>query len=189
MAWIIGKKSDDSLIEISIKLPDFSLEELETIIPGNYGGSASDYTFYQMDAVETERIKSGDEYDLEWDNHEITGIDFAAEDVKRWVKIYADKTEIDGDGSDTANITLEVWKADLSAIDTNVNVTGKSLPILTPDGERIVKINISGGVASRAFKTTKAGKWIFPGRGKGYENVRFVGTPLQIVVRDINIWN
>ena len=185
MAWIIGRKSDESTVEVSIKQPDFTLEQLQTVIPVNYGGVAGDYSFYQMQGTDEERIKDGWEYDLTWTAGEITDIDFTPEESKRWLKVSATKTEIDDDGVETVDITLELWKADLSGIETAITASS-TIPILTPSGERWSKASIVDGVKTKSFKTTKSGTWVFPSRAKRFRNVRvFNQVILDVIETDI----
>lgn len=170
MAWIIGKKSDESIVEISNKVPDFGITELQTVIPLNHGGVSGDYSYYQLPAADLDKIVDGWEYTITWAGNEITGVDFSTEENKRWIKVTVNKTEIDDDGVDSLTLRLEVWKADQSGIDTNVTASAK-IPILTPNGEKWVKASVVNGVREVSFSTTKSGEWVVPSRVR-FNNVR-----------------
>jgi len=185
MAWIIGQKSDESVLEISMKLPDFTLTELETIVPAKLGGVAGDYSFFHMDATDEARIKDGWDYDIVWTTNEITDIDFSPEENKRWVKFTADKTEIDDDGVDSVEIIMEIWDKDLTGIETGISTTS-SVPILTPSGEKWTKASIVNGIRTKNFTTTKSGTWVFPSRSNRFKNVRvFNQIVLTVIETDI----
>ena len=189
MGWVAGKKSGETLVEVLLRRPEWTLAQLQNVIPINYGGVSGDYSFHQMSANDEVRVRNGDEYSVVWTANEISSVSFAPEDAKRYVKIYADALEIDGDGVDTSNITLEVWKTDLSGIDTAVTVSNKSIPIQTPDGERWARVSVTNGVATKAFKTTKAGEWQFPARRRRFRDVRVLDPILVINVRDTSVWD
>jgi len=186
MPYIAGKKSDESLVEVLIRRPEWTIAQLEIAIPANHGGVKGDYSFYKMSATEENRIINLDNYVLTWAVNEVTAIDFSPEDSKRFVKIYSDVSEIDGDGIDEAQITLEVWKSDGSGIDTAVTATSK-ISVLTPNGKRWMKVSVVNGTVTKTFKTTIDGTWIFPADMKRFENVRVKGSRLKIEVIAINI--
>jgi len=216
MAYIAGRKSDESLVEILLKRPEWTIDDvtidkrtkeilntqeeinavpevyrreitgLKTVIPINHGGQASDYSFHKMTQNEEDRIRNGDSYSLIWIANEVTGIDFSLEDAKLYLKIYSDKAEIDGDGNEEAQITFEFWKTDKSAIDTSINIISK-IPIFTPNKHAWINISIVNGTATEPFKTTEYGKWIFPSELKRFENVRVLGNRLEIEVIAIGI--
>lgn len=188
MGWLTGRKTGQIKIETHLSRPDFTLAGLQNAIPINYGGAANDYSFYQMTAPEEVRTRNGDEFDYVWTGSDLTGMTFAPEDAKRIIKLFTDTDEIDGDGVDVANLTLQVWQTDNSAIDTAVNVTAKPIPIGTPDGERLARITIVNGLATKAFTSTKPGLWRFPGISKRYKNVR-IENQIIIEVRDVSIWD
>lgn len=166
-AWIIGRKSDKSVVEVSLKRPQFTLQELEFAIPNNYGGVAGDYSYFESTDEDVVRFRDGWERDLVWSGNEITDIDWSPEENKVWIKMYSDEVEIKNDGVDSVNLRLEVWKADLSGIATNINTTA-DVPIKTPDGNRWAKATVVNGVFEKSFKTTKPGEWVFPGLGKRF---------------------
>ncbi len=167
--YITGKKSDESLVEVHLKKPEWELDKLKYAVVQNYGGSESDYSFFQASVNDEQKMRDGWEYDLVWSGGEITDIDWTPETNKVWIKMSATKTEINGDGIDSTDITLEVWKADLSGIANNVNVTA-DLPIKTPDGNRWVKATVTNGTLTKTFKTQKSGTWAFPGKRKRFES-------------------
>jgi len=181
MGYIIGKKSDESFVTETIKAPEWIIANLHISIVANFGGVAADYSYYQMTQNEVDRFQNGDDYVLTWAAKEITALDFTTEDAKRHIKIYADKSEIDDDGIDTAQITIEVWKADKSAIDTAVTAT-KKLIISAPTGIIPVKVTVTNGTVTRPFKTTKAGTWIFPADSQRVGNLNVLGNQLEIEV-------
>ena len=107
------------------------------------------------------RIRNGDTYALVWEDGEVTGFDFSDEDAKRWVKVTASKTEILADNTETTTITFELWKANKSGIATNIT-TNANVPILTPNGQRKVRVSLVNGVATKVFKTAIPGIWVAP---------------------------
>lgn len=172
MAWIIGKKSDESVIEISNKRPDFSLEDLQDIIPTNKGGVATDYSFYQLSQTEIDRLSDGSAHSINWVSNEIDSVDFALEDSKPWAKVSCDKEYILNDDTEIATITVEIWKTDLSEIDTSFNFPNVRIPIRTPNGNKIVRFDIVSGTATKSFKTSVSGEYKFPAVSKRYNSVR-----------------
>lgn len=224
MAWIIGKKSDQSIIEISNKQPDFYLDDnwidkrtgsilatqqeidacfttdvnnlkivhakffkgLNSIIPETFGGTSSDYSFLKLTSEEINRILDGAAYTIVWVDGVISSIDFSLEDGKPWAKVSSDQEFIANDGIDSATLTLEIWKTDLSGIDTAFQFPGVRIPIKTPDGQRTVRFDIVNGTASRVFKTTRAGTYTFPGVAKRYNSVRLFNQ-IKIEVDDVDI--
>lgn len=185
MAWIIGRKSDLSLVEITNN-SFATLQRLETVFPQKFGGVASDYSYLDIDEVTFARISNGDSYTLDWSGTDLTGVDFTTENTKLWVKLATDKTVVLGDNIDSATITLEVWNAGLTTIRGNVNVTGRRVPILTPDGLRYVRFNISSGVGTATFKTNKTGQYTFPAESKRFDNFR-IFNQINIEVDDVTL--
>ena len=185
MSWIVGKKSDESEVEILIREPEWTLAQLTAVIPVNHGGVSDDYSYYEMQGTDEVRLLDGWEHELVWTDNAITSVDFSAEENKRWLKFSIDKTEISDDGVETVEITLELWKADLSGIETNITASA-SLAILTPAGERWTKAGVVNGVKVKNFKTTKSGAWVFPSRAKRFGNFRvFNQVTLQVNETDI----
>jgi len=213
MGYIAGRKSDESLVEVLIKRPEWTVNDetvdirteeilntpeklivvapefrrettgLKTVIPHNYGGKADDYSFHKMTENEQDRVKNGDSYEFTWTDNELTGIDFALEDDKQYIKVYADKTEIDGDGIEEAQITFEIWKTDKTSIDTSVGSTIK-IPVLTPigRGRKWIKVSIVNGTVTMPFKSIESGAWIFLSEFKRFGNLRVFGNRLEIEV-------
>lgn len=172
MAWIIGKKSDESILEISNKRPDFSLQELETIIPQNKGGVSSDYSFLQLSTEEIDKILDGQSYTIKWVSNDLESIDFTLEESKPWAKVSCDKEYILNDGVEEAALTVEIWKTDLSELDTSFQFPNVRIPIKTPNGSKIVRFDIVNGTAIKKFKTTVSGDYVFPGVSKRFNSVR-----------------
>ena len=129
----------------------------------NYGIVDSNLSlFYVAESnASVVRIRNGDVYTLTWSGGEINGADFSTEDAKRWVKVTASKTEILADNTDTTTITFELWKADKSGIAAAVT-TNANVPILTPNGQRKVRVSLVNGVATKVFKTSIPGIWVAP---------------------------
>lgn len=186
MAWIIGKKSDESIVEVNHKVPDFELIELQDAFVANRGGVVSDYSFLQITDTEISRIEDGETHSINWVANEIDNVDFTAEESKPWAKISSNEEYIDNDGIDSATLTLEIWKTDLSEIDTTFQFPGVRIPIATPEGPKMVRFDIVNGTASKSFKTTKSGKYTFPGVSKRYNSVR-IFNQIEIEVDDIDI--
>ena len=169
MGWIVGKKSDESQVEVLIRQPEWLQSELEEVIPINHGGVSGDYSYYQMQGTDEANILDGWEYVLTWAAGEITDIDFSTEESKRLIRVTSDVTELDADGVDSVQVTAQIWKADQTGIDTAIsgNIV---IPIITPDRVvRKVKFSVVSGQLTRTFKTTKAGTWTIPAVDKRFD--------------------
>lgn len=111
--------------------------------------------FFWIDEIETEgsdfkRIMNGDEFVVVWANDKITGVDFSTEDAKGYLKFETNKTEIRGDGVDTATITLTVYQPDKVTVK---NITAARLiPIKTPSGIISARMAITNGIGTLQFK-------------------------------------
>lgn len=154
---------------------------LNTLVPKNQGGVLSDYSFYQLSEEDKARESDGEEHVITWTDNEITGVDFSPEENKLWVKFTADKTEIDDDGVDSVQITLEIWEADQSGIKTNLTASSQ-IPILTPNGEKWSNASVIDGVKVKNFSTTKSGTWVFPSKAKRFKNVRVMNQIVLTVI-------
>ena len=185
MAWLIGRKSNSEIVEFT-KSEHWTLAKLQFAIPTNKGGVAGDYSYYEMQAVDADKVGDGWAYTPVWSSGEIIGVDFASETGKPWVKLSATKTFIANDGVDSTVITLEVWRPDLSQIMASVQRTAFRVSIVTPDGDRFVRINIVNGVGVATFKTTKAGAYTFPADAKRYGTMR-IFNQLKIDVDDLTL--
>lgn len=177
MAWIIGRKpiapaTEGTIVDFFRRDPDFTLGKLQSIIPTNYGGVSGDYSYYYFTGDEYDKMIDGWAYTLIWLNGEITGVDLSNETTKPWVKLSATKSYIANDGIESTVITLEVWKPNLSGIATTVQRNQFRVTIETPNGIRFVRINIVNGIGTATFKTTVAGKYIFPADAKRYGTMR-----------------
>ena len=186
MAYVVGKKSDESIIEIHMPSPAWSLEQTQTIFVNKFGGVVGDYSFFEMDNTDVIQVQDQWEHTVVWTANEITDIDWTPETSKRWLKVSCDKTEIENDGVEVAVITLEAWKADLSGIDTNLNGT-ILMPIVTPFGARSVKVAVTNGVMVKNFKTDKSGSWNFPLVNDRFANVR-VFNQVSLNVIESSVW-
>jgi hypothetical protein len=178
MSFYIAAKIDTKdVLEIgnnSLQLSSASVRDaFKSALSTNYTTSINNIFVYYEDIMSSEAklVMEGASYALIWSGTTITGIDLSAENAKRIVKCYASKGEIVADGVDTTTITLELWKADGTGIATNVTAQ-VDIPIMTPNGQRFVKGQLTNGVMSKVFKTTKSGTWIFPVNIPRYKNVR-----------------
>lgn len=84
MLSIIVRINDQQIVELTSAIPTPAFMEAIAI---NYGGVASDYTFYTTTAEEEARIDNGDQYTLVWEVEKLLGIDFKIEDEKGWLSI------------------------------------------------------------------------------------------------------
>lgn len=184
MSWIISK--DGAFLSHGNKIPDFTLSELQEIFPAKYGGVLADYGFYELKPEENEKFLDGSSYQLLFENGNLIGIDFSPEESKPWAKVSIDKEYIKNDGVDSAIITLEIWKPDLSGIDTEFQMLDVRAPIKTPHSTRIVHFDIVNGVAQKTFKTSISGTFIFPAVSKRYNTMR-IFNQVVIEVDDGNI--
>lgn len=181
--FIVGKKSNQEILHVSgtYQPGDPSDEVILKNVKNKHGGVDTDYSILHFDnnGITALRILNGDDYDVSWDagtpNGEIIGVDFTVEDNKRFVKVSIDKNEIDGDGIDEAVLTIEIWKADQSGIETSINAD-VSLPVITPNRKGIVytPVSIVNGVGTININTTVYGRWTFPGLNKRYKNFRIL---------------
>lgn len=185
MAWIVGRKTGQEFIE-AFGSEHWTLSKLQSAIPNSKGGVVGDYSYFNISANDFFKINDGWDYTLEWTAGEITGVNFSNETAKPWVKLSSDKAFIANDGIETATITLEVWKPNLSEIQTNVQRTAFRVPITTPDGDRFVRINITNGIGIATFKTTKSGRYLFPNNPKRYGTMR-IFNQLEIHVDELTL--
>lgn len=110
-----------------------------------------------------QRILSGQSYNVNWTNGNITGIDFSAEDTKGYIKFETNKNSIKGDGIDTATITLTVYLADKITV-KNVTVN-KLVPVKIPGAVISAQMQITNGIGMLTFKKINdlpLGKYTFP---------------------------
>lgn len=166
--------------EIKRGIKDIPMIRFRQALCVNKGIDDSNLEFYYVDKDDAgaQMVMDGGSYELVWSGDSIIGIDATPETSKRILKAHASKPEIVADGTDTTTVTIEIWKADGSSIDQNINTT-TDIPIVTPSGKRRVNVTFTNGVASRDFKTTKDGEWQFPMRMKRYKTVR-IGTIAEV---------
>lgn len=181
MNWIVGRKSDHSIVEITTRSAGsyFTLQQVESIFPSKFGGVKEDYSFYEITEEESYKYVDGQSYQIIWNVDEISSIDFSLEESKPWAKLFTDKTAIKDDGIDSAFLTLEVWKSDLSEIDTSITLLDRRIPVITPRGLRYVRLNIINGTATANFKSTESGLYNFPSEPKRFGIMRIYN---QIVI-------
>jgi hypothetical protein len=103
MTTIIARISDGVEVERTSSVPTPGLMEAIAI---NYGGVASDYTFYTLSETEENRISNGDSYVLKWRDGAITNIDFSLENAKGWLKLELSSAK--------AKVTLNIF--DISSV-------------------------------------------------------------------------
>jgi len=110
-----------------------------------------------------QRILAGASYDVIWTGGNITSIDFSPEDAKGYVKFTSDKTEIRGDGVDSALITLTVYLADKVTV-KNINAV-KLVPIKIPGAIISARMQLVNGIGTLTFKKINdlpLGNYTFP---------------------------
>jgi len=189
MAWVIGLKSNNSIVEVTTKdrNNDFTLNELETIIPAKFGGVKSDYTFYKLSNAQTNKLEDGEEYVIVWTGNLVTDINFNVEGNKRWIKIFTDKTSVKDNGTNKANITIELWDKNLIGVDTSYNDNNFRLPIVFDNRIIFVRFAVVAGVANVKFNPTVAGEYIIPVERKRFDNVR-VFNRIKIEVDSVSLF-
>jgi hypothetical protein len=165
MAWLICSKSPSRVLEVTLR--DFTQEFLQ-----NKFGSDPNISYVSISDADANRYNDGSSYAIIWNNGNVVGLDFSEENSKLWIKPATNKINIKDDGIDSATITIEIWRANLTNLANSVNISGTPLPITTPDGTRIVRFNIVNSVATATFKTTKSGTYIFPSESLRYKNLR-----------------
>lgn len=184
MLYIIGNRETEELVARTgnyISSPPPTTKILQNI-SSEYDIPVSGLSIYSPGTEYENRILNGDDYDLVWSGvynattsgvvNTLVSLDFSAEDNKRLVMFEPvdpsdetiRKSEILGDGIDTARIMTRVYLPDRSEIDTSYNEELK-LPFRDPDNRKAyTKINISGGIGYKDFKTTNYGTWGIPSR-------------------------
>lgn len=176
MMYIASKISTATVLEIavnSLALDGADRDRFLDALSANHGTAKADIDLFTLDEKDSRAVGvlSGASYALVRTAGLVTDIDLSQEAAKRIVKASASKATVLADGADSVTVTVEVWKADGSAIDTGVNASF-NVPIVHPDGPRTVRIPFVNGVASRSVTTTKAGTWEIPRASTRVENVR-----------------
>lgn len=181
--FITGQISTSSLVNISTVYPDSSGVD-SPLIKSNTaqisGISESDLSVLEItDQATIDRIQARDSFTLVFTGLDLTSLDFSPEESKLFVKISVDKNSIAADGSDTATISVEIWKADMSGIATGITAS-RLLDVLSSFyGSVKHAVQINSGVGSIPFSTTIPGTWKFPANPDRYDNFRVDG---QVII-------
>jgi hypothetical protein len=160
MSMVIGRISDQTIVEVSGLMGNINMPSFSAAIATNYGGQASDYTIYTMSSAEQQRYENGDQYSVVWSVNVITGLDFYAEDTKRWIRLTSNKTRAAADGVDSIVITINVMKADQSSIDTTYN--GTIVFNVQTDVNTLIECVFVAGVCTKTLKTTNSRLYYIP---------------------------
>lgn len=174
--FIVGQVSTGNLVHKSSIYPkasSVSAADIKTNISNIKDIPENDLSVFEViDSGIINRIRNKDSYDLVWSKSGITGLDFSPEESKRFIKITTDKQRIVANGSDTATIIIEIWKADLSEIDSKVNADVLMDVRSSFYGQIKQSVKVSSGTATISFSTSIPGTWAFPADPKRYENFR-----------------
>jgi hypothetical protein len=183
--WFAARKTGQELIHNQDNEPPLRRADFVSFIIENYGGAKEDYSFYRARNGDRRRLRNGDDFNLLWENNEITGINFDVEDNKRLI-VCSDpnnKTFLLGDGISERVINIQVLKPD-QELDTSFNGQ-KQLPIITPSGQKFCLCNFNNGVVTLKLKTKQSGDWIIP--AKGYRNDFKYTRPMRVRVFEVDI--
>lgn len=164
---IFGKKSNESYI---MRNPTYRLKMDETQelnkdyewclneIYNKFNISSEDISCYFVSNLPgseiIERILIEDEFNLEWTNNEISGLDFSKEDNKGYFSVETDKNLIDVSGtveSGTAVVTLTVLDKDKN-INTSYNDTIYVSCKYNIIGKLLQKVTFVNGISSINIK-------------------------------------
>lgn len=174
--YIIAKTTTGEIIEVVGAVLGRTVNDVQAknFAVAKAGGTANDYSIFKITdgSINQKKISAGENFDLVWDNAttptKIIDISFAKEEsmlIMRFLPQGPDGQITDtlvADGIDYITITVSVWFADLSNIDTSFNKT-LLVPIYNPIKKLCyVKITFVDGVAQRQFKTTEYGVWNIP---------------------------
>lgn len=174
--YVAGNIATETELEKGIRQPNLTnqteINAFKAAISTNHSININDIYLYVLDEADpvVDRIRNKDSYELIWTDEEISGFDFSEEDVKKWLKVTSSSTEVEVSGDSTITITFEIWKRDLSAIDTSYSET-KKIPVLTPSGERNIKVSFTNGVFIHYFNPSVDGTYIIPFQMK-FEDLR-----------------
>lgn len=177
--FIVGRISTGSLVNISAVYPDESRVDAALVksnVSRTRGIDESDLSvLVTTDRTIMDRIQDGSSFDLTFEESQLVSLDFSPEESKRYIKISTDKNRIAADGSDTAVVTIEVWKPDNSGIASGISVVRFIDVMSSFYGSIKYRIEIQSGVASIPFSTTVPGVWTFPANPRRYEDLRVNG--------------
>lgn len=178
--YIVGRKSDESLVEQSGLYGSGNPDEITVLnnVILRYGGVSADYSvkYFLDNSTEAERLANGDEYTMIWistsaDKY-IDDVDFSIEDSKNWLRVTSTKNTISGDGVDETRIRFRAYTPDLSGVDESYNEI-KDIPISTPNnGTALLSVEFVSGIGIIDFASTTYGKWKFPEPEKRIDSLR-----------------
>jgi hypothetical protein len=127
-----------------------------------YGGAIGDYSIVHLADAGSDalRVMAGDEFVTVWDGDVLTGIDFAPEDAKKWVRCTVDKSQVCFDSRRASIVSVEVWLADKSAIDT-AYAGELRVPCRGPTGFFYMAFRALSGRGAKTFLVDEPGTYIF----------------------------
>lgn len=190
--YLIGRIADkadagsqNGLVEISgLMNLVVGVSSYKEAIATNHGGDAADYDVFEVVSnVDAERIENGDEFDLVWDGDAIDGVDFAVEDAKFIVDFTTDKDRIDGDGVDTATVSIQIYQND-GTTPAGVNAS-KVVPILKDGRSVLTRVTLTDGAGSILVTRSEGGSYRFPAVNKIDNNNVRVRTIAEVDVLEI----
>jgi hypothetical protein len=176
MFFIAASISTGKIIEKGINsLTVKEIDKFKEALSVNYSVTPADIDIYTVDekSPDSEKIASGAEYTIVKTGGLITGIDFSSEDTKKILKASCSSPKILANGLDTTVVTMEIWKADGSAIDTGYNKTD-DIDIQTPSGIFPARFVFSNGVLTYNIITSKPGRWKIP-----FSDIRDAGLRIE----------
>lgn len=167
MLYIIGRISDHVIVDIADRL-NVDETKLLTSIAINKGGVASDYSLLGLasDSNPARRIASGADWEAVWTGNTITSVSFSIFDSKDRLRFTSPKSEISGNGIETARINIRLINS--SDADVSTTISGVYIPIQSPTGPVKKKVDLISGFAQFDFKSDTLGTWTFPIPGTKY---------------------
>jgi len=174
--YIAARKDTQVELEKVSNNIDFSSSEQRNVfreaLCANYSISDNNLSVYYVSEPNENvtRVTKGDTYTLTWTastpDGEIDGVDFSAEDAKKWLQFSANKSNLIA-GEETVIISVNLLKADKTGIDTTFSDT-IDVPVTLPNRNSKFRFNFISGQAS-TMKTFNVGGTVYLGdKPSGY---------------------
>jgi len=165
--YIVGQISNESYItyenysSLSTKVP--SEDDIKNNIANIKNIDSQDIFVHKLnEQTDIDRVLKCHEFNVQWENSKIVGLDFSIEDNKPYLFFSADKNQIFANEVDTVIVSIQARQPDNSEnVDTSVN-TSLLINANTPeDPNGLYKFDFINGLASRSITTSKSGPWAF----------------------------
>jgi len=176
--YIVGKISDHSLIYTSGQIsPVPSDAVILAAAVESAGGAPADFSILQIQdgIAKARRIQDGDSFALIWSGSTLSDVDFAGEESKRWIRFTPAAASFVANGVASLAVTVEIWKADKTALAGNMNST-EDIPIVSPSGSVVLlRCSFVAGSCVKPVVSSQAGRWTFPASQKRAAGFRVWG--------------